>query len=81
MSCGPKIEVKKIANGYLLEVKTPFKKMEKSDEPVPYEEMYGEKEIFAADGAELGKKVDALIPMLDTEYKDKSEFDAAFESI
>ena len=42
---------------------------------------YGEKEVFASDAADLGKKIEALIPMLDEEFGSESEFEAAFKKM
>lgn len=79
----PMISVCKIENGFLLEVKASWKVEEKeSDEKsscccCPSRE-YGEKEIYAKDVADLAKKIEAIMPMLETDIKSKDAFDAAF---
>lgn len=75
------IGVSKIENGFLVEVRAPYKRKDKdSDTDGPVECMnYGEKEVYAKDATDLGKKIEALIPMLDTEFASESEFEAAFK--
>ena len=81
------LSVVKIANGFLLEVRAPFKKKDKDDEEkdrcccMSVGMGYGEKEVFAADAADLAKKIEALMPMLDEEFASEGEFDAAFKMV
>lgn len=81
------LSVGKIANGYLIEVRAPYKRKEKEDEDkdrcccVEIGMGYGEEEVFAKDPIDLGKKIEALIPMLDEEFASKSEFESAFEKL
>lgn len=72
-----------IENGFLIEVRAPYKEKEDdSDEKCCCSGMrYGEKEIYAKDAADLGKKIEALIPMLKIEFTSKDAFDAAFEAV
>ena len=76
------ISVSKIENGFIVEVRAPYKRKAKdSDEDQSMIEgmSYGEKEVYAKDAVDLGKKIEALIPMLDTEFASESEFEAAFK--
>lgn len=80
------ISVAKIANGFLIEVRAPYKAKKDDDEKetcccAPSGMHYGEKEVFAKDAADLGKKIEILIPMLDEEFGGESEFEAAFKAI
>lgn len=75
------IGVSKIENGFIIEVRAPYKvKSSDSDDSSEIAGMRcGEKEVFAKDATDLGKKIEALIPMLDTEFASESEFEAAFK--
>lgn len=78
------LSVAKISNGFLIEVRAPYKRKEKKDDGEP--EMvcgmsYGEKEVYAKDATDLGQKIEALIPMLDEEFGSESEFEAAFKAM
>lgn len=77
------ISVGKIENGFLLELRVPFKPPEKddSDKCCAVGFNYGEKEIFAKDAADLAKKIEVLIPLLDIEFGSESEFEAAFKMV
>ena len=81
------LSIEKITNGYILEIKVPYKKKEKADEDKDRNTTmamgmeYGEKEVYAKDADDLGKKIVALIPMLDEEFGSESEFDAAFKAM
>jgi hypothetical protein len=79
------LSVAKIANGFLIEVRAPYKRKEKENEKdcccMPCGMSYGEKEVYAADATDLGKKIEALIPMLDAEFGSESEFEAAFKAM
>jgi hypothetical protein len=75
------ISISKISNGLLLEVRVPYKKKEED-----YEEKccsmgmsYGEKEIYAKDAADIAKKIEVLMPMLDMDFEGESDFEAAFK--
>lgn len=74
-----------IENGFLIEVRAPYKEeKEESDDKcccLSNGMRYGEKEIYAKDAADLGKKIEALIPMLKIEFTSKDAFDAAFEAV
>jgi len=72
------ISVGKIENGFLIELRVPFKPREKDDDEVCCGFDRNEKEIFAKDASELGKKIEALIPLLDVEFGSESEFEVAF---
>jgi len=79
------MSVAKIHNGYLLEIRAPFKHKEKDDEENDRDACraegvsYGEKEVYAKDAADLGKKIELLMPMLDEEFASEGEFEAAFK--
>ena len=75
------IGVSKIENGFIVDVRVPYKRKKKdSDDKAEIAGMsYGEKEVYAKDAMDLGKKIEALIPMLDTEFASESEFEAAFK--
>jgi len=78
------LSVAKISNGFLIEVRAPYKKKEKEgegNEVEPMGECYGEKEVYAKDATDLGQKIEALIPMLDAEFGSESEFEAAFKAM
>lgn len=81
------LSVVKIANGYLLEVRAPYKRKEKDEEEkdrcccASVGMGYGEKEVYAKDAADLGKKIEMLMPMLDEEFASESEFEAAFKVV
>jgi hypothetical protein len=81
------LSVAKIENGFLIEVRCEYKVKEKegkkSGELVSsdYGMRHGEKEIYAKDATDLGKKIELLIPMLDEEFGSESEFDAAFKEV
>lgn len=77
-----------IANGYLIEVRAHWKKPKDKDEDeknccccVSNGMGYGEKEIFAKDAADLAKKIELVIPLLDAEFGSESEFEAAFKVV
>jgi hypothetical protein len=74
------ISVGKIENGFLIELRVPFKPKETDgdDGPTVCGFDRNEKEIFAKDASELGKKIEALIPLLDVEFGSESEFEVAF---
>jgi hypothetical protein len=79
------LSIAKIANGYLLEIRAPYKRKEKDAEEddrgtcLAAGMDYGEKEVFAKDAADLGKKIELLMPMLDEEFASEGEFEAAFK--
>jgi len=73
------ISVGKIENGFIIELRVPFKPKEKDDDgPTCCGFERNEKEIFAKDASDLGKKIEALIPLLDVEFGSESEFEVAF---
>ena len=76
------IGIAKVSNGFIVDVRVPYKRKAKdSDEDQSMIEgmSYGEKEVYAKDAMDLGEKIEALIPMLDTEFASESEFEAAFK--
>jgi hypothetical protein len=81
------LAVAKIENGFLIEVRAAYKKEKQSDDEkscpcmVESDMHYGEKEIYAKDAMDLGKKIELLIPMLDEKFGSESEFDAAFKAV
>jgi hypothetical protein len=76
------LSVGKIENGFLIELRVPFKRKVNDDGALVSPSFdTNEKEIFAKDAADLGKKIEALIPMLDIEFGSESEFDAAFKMV
>jgi hypothetical protein len=80
------LAVCKITNGFLIEVRAPYKRKKESDKKescccAPSGMGYGEKEIFAKDAAELGAKIEALIPMLDEEFESEDAFEGAFKMV
>jgi len=74
------LSVKKISNGFLIEVRAPYKpKKGKEDETMFMN--HGEKEVFAKDASELGKKIEALMPLLEEEVFDsEDDFEKAFKA-
>ena len=70
--------VEKALNGFSIEVCVPLKKdkKEKSDY-FCYPSSYNT--ILVKDAKELGSSITALIPLLDTEYKNDDEFEEAFK--
>lgn len=79
------IGVCKIANGFLIEVRAPYKvkKKEGEDEDkcccISSDRRTTEKELFAATAAELGKKIEALMPLIEKdEFESEEAFDKAF---
>jgi hypothetical protein len=79
------MSIEKIENGYIIEVRAPYKKKEQEDDekcPCMSNGMsYGEKEVYAKDASDLGKKIEALIPVLDMEFGGESEFEEAFKTV
>lgn len=81
------LSVGKIANGFLLEVRACWKRKEKEDEEkdrcccMASGMEYGEKEIYAKDAADLAKKIETILPMLDEEFGSESDFEAAFKAV
>jgi hypothetical protein len=80
------LSVAKIANGFLIEVRAPYKRKEKDGDSkecccMPAGMSYGEKEVYAKDATDLGQKIETLIPMLDEEFGSESEFEAAFKAM
>ena len=77
------ISVGKIENGFLLELRVPFKQKEDGDDDkccsIGFN--HGEKEIFAKDASDLAKKIEVLMPLLDIEFGSESEFEAAFKMV
>jgi hypothetical protein len=66
------LSVAAIHNGFLIEVRAPFKRKEDDDDDsktICCGPMYGEKEIFAKDATQLGKMISDLIPMLEKEFE------------
>ncbi len=77
LSVGP------IENGFLIEVRAPFKRKDEKgedDSPICCGPHYGEKEIYAKDAKDLGEKIVALIPMLEKEFEDEESFSKAFKT-
>ena len=83
------IAVAPIANGFLIEVRAPYKIKKKGGEESGKVDCgccisdsgtrHTEKELFAKDAEELGAKIVALIPLLEKEeYSSEEEFDKAF---
>lgn len=78
------LSVCKIENGFLIEVRAPYKrksKESKSDEPVECGMGYGEKEVYAKDATDLGQKIEALMPMLEGEFESETAFEDAFNEV
>lgn len=75
------LEVAKIENGFLIELRGTWKMPEKEgdgDYPVP-ECRSGQKEIYAKDGVELGRLIAALTPLLEEEHESEEAFETAFK--
>lgn len=79
------LSVCKIANGFLIEVRAPYQIKKKKDDDSEKSESccspshgYSEKELFATDAADLGKKIEALMPMLEREFTSEDDFEGAF---
>jgi hypothetical protein len=70
------IEVKKIANGYMLEVYKPIP--EEKAEVAPYD--YSCKNFYAKDDAAVLEAITALLPIL-AQPDQKEEFDTYFEEM
>ena len=71
-----------IANGFLIEVRAPFKPEKSEDDEKCCHALgvsYGEKEIYAKDPAALGKLIAGLVPMLQMDFEGESDFEAAFK--
>lgn len=77
------ISIQKISNGFILELRVPFKPKEEGDDDrccsIGFN--YGEKEIFAKDAADIARKIEVLMPLLDIEFGSESEFEAAFKMV
>jgi hypothetical protein len=79
------LSVCKITNGFLIEVRAPYKiKKEKgqdSEKEVSCcgpDRGYAEQELFAKDATDLGQKIEALMPMLEREFTSEDDFEGAF---
>lgn len=79
------ISVGKVANGYIVECRVSFKKEAKKSDKMtscccgPSE--YGgscEKQYLAKTADEVAELVEDIMPLLSQDFKDESEFDAAF---
>jgi len=75
------ISVAKIHNGYLIEVRAPYKIKKDKGGMMGMDIIYGEKEIYAKNADDLGKKITKLIPMLEEEFNSKDAFEDAFEEM
>jgi len=78
------LSVSKITNGFLIEVRAPYKREEKETKDsccAPDGMGYGEKEVYAKDAKELGMKIESLIPMLETEFDSEDAFEEAFNKM
>jgi hypothetical protein len=84
------IAVSKIANGFLIEVRAPYKIAKKDkDEAAKVScgccisdsgTRHTEEEFFAKDAEELGTKIVALIPLLEKEeFSSEEEFKKSFD--
>lgn len=70
--------VEKALNGFSIEIQVPLKKDKKEkNDHYCYPSSYNI--ILVKDAKELGSSITALIPLLDTEYKNDDEFETAFE--
>ncbi len=75
------LSVGKIENGFIIEVRARFKREEDKDSMEVYSST-GEKELFAKDAADLGRKIEALMPMLEIEeFESEEAFEEAFEKM
>lgn len=83
------LSVSKIENGFLIEVRAPYKLKKKKKDDADDSKVsccgmdegtrYTEKELFAKDATDLGNKIETLIPMLEVkEFSGKEAFDSAF---
>ena len=75
------LEVGKVDNGYVVEVRVPYKKdkkKESKDMMVGYPGS-GEKKYVAKSSKAVGELIEKLLPMLEEEFSSEDEFDKAFE--
>lgn len=76
------LEVGKVDNGYVIEVRVPFKKEKKKESKEMAEAAYpgsGEKKYVAKSSKAVGELISKLLPMLEEEFSSEDEFDKAFE--
>jgi hypothetical protein len=75
------IEVGQAANGYVIEVRVPFKKKKRKEGKELCCDYPGstEKQFIAKDNKELISIMKNLMPLLDEDFTSEEEFDAAFE--
>lgn len=81
------ISVGKATNGFIVECRVRFKKDAKKTDKMascccsPVGEYNGscEKQYIAKDAKEVGALIADIMPLLDGDYKQESEFDAAFD--
>lgn len=72
------LSIAKIENGFLIEVRVPYKSQTGADSPMPSSE---EKQFFVKDAEEVGKKVADLLPKLADKIDADEEFANTFEEI
>lgn len=76
------LSVGTIENGFIIEIHGKFKPEKKVDSDGTCCDLgirHGEKEIFAKDGPDVARKIEALMPMLEVDEFDSEEaFDKAF---
>ena len=73
------IEIDKAENGYVIEVTVPLKDGAKSSDKMVCC-CQEDKKYIAKDAAELLDLMEDLLPLLDEDYTDESEFDKAYEN-
>jgi len=78
------LTVGKATNGFIVECRVPFKKDVKPSTKTescccsPCGPSGADKQYIAKDAKEVGELIADLMPLLDGEYKNESEFDKAF---
>lgn len=72
------IEVGKAENGYVVEVRVPFKPKKKNDEIDCYRT--AEKQYVADDSKGVAALIEKIMPMLDEDFTSEDEFDQAFKT-
>jgi hypothetical protein len=72
------LEVAKIDNGYVVEARVPLKRKKDKDGCIPCDSG-ADKQILCKDEKEAASAVEKLLPLLDTEYSTKKEFESAFD--
>lgn len=77
MYLGNKVmEICKVENGYLIEMKVPLKNKGNKDNASILQDL--ERHLFKETPKQLAKSIKLLLPLLDEDYKSDQDFDTAF---